>query len=157
MLYSHNNKYPEPLPERIRLSDGRTRTDSSTFTAEEIADAGYVAAGVSPSFDGDTEKVIWNGSSWEVLPLTEIELNNIEQELWSEIRQTRKLKIEEVEWRIFRNLSETRLGITTTTDNLSELDTYVQQLRDITSQSSDPREIVWPAVPGQELDIDPND
>lgn len=155
MLYSHNNNYPEPLPERIRLSDGSTRTDSSTFTAEELADAGYVAVGEYPSFDGDTQKVTWDGSSWQVVALTESELATIQQQLWTEIRESRKLKIEEVEWRIFRNLSETRLGITTTTDNLSELDAYVQELRDITSQSSDPRAIVWPSLPGQASD--PND
>ena len=42
MLYSYNGEYPTDIPERIRLSDGSTRTDSSTYTEEEIADAGYV-------------------------------------------------------------------------------------------------------------------
>ena len=146
MLYSHNNNYPEPLPERIRLSDGSTRTDSSTFTAEELADAGYVAVGEYPSFDGDTQKVTWDGSSWQVVALTESEISAIQKELWDEVRHHRKIKMEEVEWRIFRNLSETRIGITTTTDDLGELDAYMQALRDITN-SSDPSSITWPDVP----------
>ena len=32
MLYSYNGEYPTDIPERIRLSDGSTRTDSSTYT-----------------------------------------------------------------------------------------------------------------------------
>ena len=54
--------------------------------------------------------------------------------------------IKNIEWKISRNLSETRLGLTTTTDNLSDLDTYIQSLRDITNQS-DPYNITWPPIP----------
>ena len=85
MLYSHNNQFPQPLPERIRLSSGLTRTDSSTFTEEEIADAGYVPAGENPSFNDDTEKVIWNGSAWEVVALTDAEIASKTDSLWKEL------------------------------------------------------------------------
>jgi len=146
MLYSYKEQYPGPLPERIRLSDGSTRTDSSTFTEEELTDAGYVAAGDSPPFDGDTQKVVWNGVAWEVVSLTAEEINSRTAELWTEVRETRDLKINEVEWRIMRNLSETRLGITTTTDSISDLDTYIQALRDITSSTTNPLEVVWPTL-----------
>lgn len=37
MLYSRHITTPAPLPHRIRLADGSTRTDRSTFTPEEIA------------------------------------------------------------------------------------------------------------------------
>jgi|TARA_E500000178_G_scaffold353087_1_gene418079 hypothetical protein len=146
MLYSYKGQYPKPLPERIRLSDGSTRTDSSTFTEEELTDAGYVAAGDSPSFDGDTQKVIWNGTAWEVVSLTTEEINSRTAKLWVEVRETRDLKINEVEWRVMRNLSETRLGITTTTDSISDLDTYIQALRDITTSTTNPLEVVWPTL-----------
>lgn len=71
MIYSRNTEHPEPLPEEIRLSSGLIRTDSSTFTAEEIADAGYVAVGEYPEYDSDTQKVIWDGNSWQVIALTD--------------------------------------------------------------------------------------
>lgn len=48
-LYTKNGSYPQPIPFRIRLSDGRTRTDPTSFTAEEIQDAGYVAVSDKPS------------------------------------------------------------------------------------------------------------
>jgi len=155
MLYSHNNQFPKPLPERIRLSSGLTRTDSSTFTEEEIADAGYVSAGESPSFN-DTEKVIWNGSAWEVISLTEEEIASKILALWKEVRETRNEKIKETEWKVFRYQSEVRLGITTTTDDISKLDTYIQELRDITNTTSDPIAVVWPSLQSEENENDEN-
>ena len=48
-LYSYNKSYPQPIPFRIRLSDGRTRTDPSSFTEEELTDAGYTAVPDKPT------------------------------------------------------------------------------------------------------------
>ncbi len=145
MLYSYKGQYPTSLPERIRFSDGSTRTDSSTFTNEELTDAGYVAAGDPPSYDNDTQKVIWNGSSWEVVSLTLSERVSRVSELWAEVRENRDEKIKEVEWRVMRNMSETRQGVDTT-DNITDLDTYIQALRDITSSTTNPIEVVWPTL-----------
>ena len=145
MLYSYKNQYPIELPNRIRLSSGLTRTDSSTFTSEEIADAGYVAVSNEPSYDNKTQKVVWNSGSWEVVSLTSEEIAAHNAFLWDEVRSNRDIKINEVEWRVMRNLSETRIGITTTTDNISDLDTNIQALRDISKQT-DPENITWPVL-----------
>jgi hypothetical protein len=64
-LYSHQGREPKPLPFRITLSDGRTRTDTSSFTVEEIADAGYVEVEEKPIVYYP-QYVIWNGSAWVV-------------------------------------------------------------------------------------------
>ena len=144
MLYSYKGEYPTSLPERIRLSDGSTRTDSSTFTEEELADAGYIEAGDSPAYDSDTQKVIWNGTAWEVVSLTTEEINDRLAELWTEVRANRDNKIKEVEWRVFRYQSEERLGITTHSDNISDLDDYLKKLRDIPQTYSNPNDVVWP-------------
>ena len=64
-LYSKNNQYPTPIPHRISLSDGRTRTDSSTFTTEEIEDAGYIAAPETPTVE-PWQKIHWTGTEWQV-------------------------------------------------------------------------------------------
>ena len=145
MLYSYKGQYPTSLPERIRLSDGSTRTDSSTFTEEELTDAGYIAAGESPAYDNATQKVIWNETVWEVIDLTTEEINSIVNQHWAEVRESRDAKIKEVEWRVMRNLSETRQGLDTT-DNISDLDTYIQALRDITSTTTNPLEVSWPIL-----------
>ena len=146
MLYSHNNKYPNQLPERIRLSNGSTRTDSSTFTEAELLDAGYVSVDAPPTYENRTHRLDWTGSEWSVVGLTTSEIAYATEQRWALIRSDRDQMIKNIEWKISRNLSETRLGFTTTTDNLSDLDTYIQSLRDITNQS-DPYNITWPSIP----------
>jgi len=147
MLYSYQNQYPTELPERIRLSDGRTRTDSSTFTEEELADAGFIPVKDLPSCEGSTHKVIWNNNtiSWEVVPKTDEELAEEQEYIWKELRETRDMKIKEVEWRVFRYQSQIRLGLDPV-DNIEKLDFYIQSLRDITSTVSNPLEVVWPTL-----------
>jgi len=65
MLYSYKNQYPQPIPYRIRLSDGRTRTDPNTFTQEEILDAGYVEVLDSP-VPTKYQVVSWTGVEWNL-------------------------------------------------------------------------------------------
>ena len=146
-LYSYKTEYPTTeIPERIRLSNGSTRTDSSTFTSDELVDAGYVEVSNPPDFNQETHKVIWNGTEWQTISLTEYEISVRNVKRWQEIRETRDAKIKEIEWRIMRNLSETRQGLDTT-DNIADLDSYIQKLRDITSSTTNPLEVSWPSKP----------
>lgn len=146
-LYSYKTEYPSPeIPERIRLSNGSTRTDSSTFTSDELVDAGYVEVSNPPDFNQETHKVIWNGTEWQTISLTESEISAINVKRWQNIRETRDAKIKKIEWRVMRNLSETRQGLDKT-DNIADLDTYVQTLRDITSSTTNPLEVSWPSTP----------
>jgi hypothetical protein len=57
MLYSIRQQRPAPLPFRIRLSNGFTRYAHQPPTAEEIADAGYVAY-TEPAYDAATEQLL---------------------------------------------------------------------------------------------------
>jgi hypothetical protein len=66
MLYSQNGAYPAPLPFRVRLSNGQTRTNPESFTPSEIAAWGFVAVSAPPSFDPNTEALSWTGSAWSV-------------------------------------------------------------------------------------------
>jgi hypothetical protein len=143
-LYSYKTQYPDSnIPERIRLSDGNTRTDSSTFTPEELIDAGYILVEDPPVYDEETHKLIWSGTAFERVGLTDLEIAAKTVRRWAEIRECRDSKICEVEWRILRNQSEVRLGLDPTED-IHQLDVYVQALRDITKQSDDPLKIIWP-------------
>jgi hypothetical protein len=69
MLYSYRQQQPAPLPFRIRLSNGFTRTEPASFTAEQIADAGYVAF-TEPAYDAVTEQLLWVDGAYviEALP-----------------------------------------------------------------------------------------
>ena len=66
------------------------------------------------------------------------------EQAWEEVRQIRDAKIKAVEWRVMRNLSETRLGLTPT-DNITDLDNYIQALRDVTQQENF-ADIVYPEL-----------
>jgi len=59
MLYSLRNQRPAPLPQRIRMPDGFTRTDSSTYTQEEIQAAGFTGPYTEPSYNPSTEQLLW--------------------------------------------------------------------------------------------------
>lgn len=154
MNYSYKGNYPMPLPDRIRLSSGLTVTDKSTFTDEQVADAGYTAVDVQPEFNEHIEKVIWNSEKidWEIIPLTEQEIQALKTKEWANIRSERDEIINSIQWRIQRYESEVRLGLDPTED-IVKLDQYIQDLRDITKQP-DPFNIEWPAlaVTGAEVD-----
>jgi hypothetical protein len=65
-LYSKNGEEPQTLPHRIILSNGKTRTDSSSFTEDELLEAGYVIAPDKPETKESWEIVCWNRNRWEI-------------------------------------------------------------------------------------------
>jgi len=139
MLYSYKQQYPSELPNRIRLSNGMTRTDKTTFTDDEITDAGYTLVPEPPAYDLDRQTLEWSDNQWKV--------NNLPEDLiaanqWARIRSLRDGTISNTMWRVQRVESEQRLGLPST-DDLTKLDEYIQALRDITKQL-DPFNIVWP-------------
>ena len=70
MLYSFRQQRPAPLPFRIRLSNGFTRNDPTSFTTEEILDAGYVGPYTEPPYNPATEQLLWVDGAYviEALP-----------------------------------------------------------------------------------------
>ena len=150
MLYSIKGNYPvETLPHRIRLSDGSTRTDSSTFTADDLSNAGITIVSNPPSYNENTQKLTWNEIEidWEIVDLTQEQLEELTNLAWQNIRKKRDSLLQQVDGKVLRYQSEVRIGITTTTDNISELDTYAQALRDVPSSFSNPEDVVWPTYP----------
>lgn len=146
-LYSFNCQYPityDLLPDRIRLANGLTRTDKSTFTAEELQSAGYAAVDMPPS-PGPNEQLEWDGQRWVLRRLTEEDIKQRDIQQWDSVRSTRDKLLKEVDWRVLRYQSEVRLGVTTT-DNIEQLDQYGNQLRKVTEQA-DPYNITWPIAP----------
>ena len=69
MLYSYRNQRPAPLPQRIRMPDGFTRTDSSTYTQEEIQAAGFTGPYTEPSYNPSTEQLLWVNGEYSIVPL----------------------------------------------------------------------------------------
>lgn len=69
LLYSLNNSRPAPLPFRIRLPGGATRTDPTSFTDDEITAAGYTGPYSEPPYDPATEQLQWADGAYSVVPL----------------------------------------------------------------------------------------
>jgi hypothetical protein len=63
---------------------------------------------------------------------------------WQEIRFQRDQRMKEFEWRYVRHAREVRLNATPT-DNIEQLDDYMQQLADITATFQQPGDVIWPA------------
>lgn len=137
MLYSCNGNYPAPLPNRIRLSNGLTRTNSSTFTTEEIADAGYVQVSDPPTITYP-EVLDWNGTAWIVRQPNQSEIDA----LWI---TTRAECIRQLAASDYKVIKAYEAGVPVPTPWVD----YRQSLRDIYNNVGDwdPYFIDWPEQP----------
>lgn len=127
-LYTKNGAYPAPLPERIRLSSGVTRTDSSTFTASQISSAGYTAVSEPPA-QGEFQHLIWTGTDWSLVDYTNDEIAEIH-------RQERDRLLEETDVYALSDVTMT-----------TKMSTYRQALRDVPQQTGFPTTVIWPTHP----------
>lgn len=137
MLYSYNNGYPASIPNRIRLSDGSTRTDRSTYTPEEIANAGYVQVADQPSVSYPNV-LEWSGTDWNV---REPNTQEIESK-WEEIKRSCQQILVETDYKVIKAFE---LGIPLSQDWV----TYRQDIRNIYNNVNniDPWNVVWPEPP----------
>lgn len=137
MLYSYNGGYPAVIPQRIRLSNGSTRTDSSTYTPEEIEDAGYVQVADQPSVSYPN-KLDWTGTDWN----TRVPNENEVLIQWEFIKKECQKLLSETDYKVIKAYE---LGETL---NQTWID-YRQSLRDIYNNVNnlDPWNISWPALP----------
>ena len=143
-LYSINKNYPtEELPKRIRKSDGTTVTDLKSLSVSELKDFGIVAVDSAPSYDDNTQKISWDGDKWAVSSLSDGELEINKAIAWKKVRLDRDNAIEATQKRIDKYLSEVRRGVSTT-DDISKLDAYIEELRQIPQKQTDPYNITWP-------------
>lgn len=156
-IYSFNNQFPEPLPFRIRLPDGSTRTDPATFSNEELESLGYILAPTPPNIQ-ENQKLEWD-SGWVIVDKS-AETIELEQQskvlgMWAEIRKQRDTLMKDFEWRYDRYNRETRLNLTPS-DKIEDIDNYMQALADITKQP-DPFNIIWPIFAWKDITLTDSD
>jgi hypothetical protein len=134
-LYSYQGQEPQELPERIRLSDGRTRTDSSTFTEEEIASAGFTGPYEKPEYNSEIETQSWNYKlkKWDTIAIPD-------EVFWQKLRTERNSILKDSDW---SQLSDAPL----TSANKTAWATYRQALRDLPENTEDPKNVTWPLQP----------
>ena len=139
-FYSHNGAYPTILPNRIILSNGRSRTDKTTFTPEEIADAGWVAVANPPTATWPN-KLDWDGTDWLVRAPNASET----AERWIEIKKTCQRILDQTDYKVIKAYeSNTQVD--------PSVVTYRQAIRDIYNNVNniDPWSFSWPMSPDDE-------
>lgn len=133
-LYSFKGARPTQLPNRIKLSNGLTRTDRTTFTAEEIADAGWIEVEDPPAVNYPN-KLDWDGENWHVR-----EPNASEVAFkWQEIKDECKRRLLETDYKVIKAVE--------TGQTLDPVMTqYRQELRDLYNNINniDPWTVVYP-------------
>lgn len=81
LLFSDNGAPPAELPQRVRLEDGSTRTDASTFTAAELEAWGFVGPVEVPEHVPSIERLIWRAEQLayvvEPIPAEELEAQRL--------------------------------------------------------------------------------
>jgi hypothetical protein len=137
MLYSHNGNFPTLLPDRIRLSNGMTRTDSSTFTNEEITDAGYIEVADPPSYSYP-DVLEWVGNAWIVRSPNNSDIAN----QWTLVQAEAVRLLSQTDYKAIKAYESGIPLSTPWTD-------YRQALRDIYNNVNniDPFFISWPEQP----------
>lgn len=135
-LYSHNSKYPTPLPFRIRISEGFTRTNPNTFTEDEIISAGYTGPYIKPEYDSKKEVLDWDGTQFYIRPHNSQEL----EEQWNSIRMQRNKLLKDSDW---TQIGDYDINIL----NKDEWEVYRQNLRDIPKNNHNPFDVKWPTTP----------
>lgn len=135
-LYSFQGQKPNELPHRIRLSDGRTRTDNTTFTEEEIADAGFTGPYFEPEHNPETQEIVWNSEtlSWNIIDRDIPQpVEPTEEELFSALRRRRNQFLFESDWTQLQDspLSE---------EDKNKWKIYRQELRDLPNTIENIRE-----------------
>jgi hypothetical protein len=140
-LYSFQGQEPQPLPEKIRFSDGSTRTDASTFTDEDLVNAGFSGPYAIPSFDQEYQKLIWNSDT-----LSFVVEDISDDEIWDRVRKERNRLLKESDWVMAVDAPESL--------NFHEWEMYRQILRDLPSLYEHPKDVIWPDSPEGRPDSD---
>lgn len=141
ILYYRYGEYPTELPHRIRLVDGSTRTDPTTFTDEEISSAGYSVAPEKPeNYDLLTEKIVWDNDRWVVQELSNEEIERLKEKQYKEIQ----FEIKELILKSYKiYVSEVNKPEQERIHNLEDLKAYIENLENII-ETYDGVNFTWP-------------
>lgn len=140
-LYSHQGQEPQELPNKIRLSDGRSRTDASTFTEEELAEIGITGPYERPEYDIEYQRMYWDSES-----LSYVVEDVSDEELWERVRETRNRLLAESDWTMAADIPESV--------NVFEWEMYRQRLRELPQTIESPKNVFFPISPEGRSDED---
>lgn len=134
-LYSYNGEFPKTLPNRIRLSDGSTRTDISSFTDDDLVDSGYIGPLTQPENTESVASISWDSGS------TSFMVVNYDDDYYRNLLQSKvDGYLGHCDWTVASDspLSESLK---------SEWEAYRTSLNGLVAATADPENPVWPDAP----------
>ena len=134
-LYSYNGEVPKPLPNRIRLSDGTTRTDVSTYTSDMLTSLGYVGPITRPTESDSIASIQWDSGSSSYTTTSydsTYYLNKLREDITSYLGHC--------DWTV---ADDSPLS----SSLKSEWETYRTTLNELEAATTDPQNPVWPTAP----------
>jgi hypothetical protein len=147
-LYSLNGDIPKVLPNRIKFSDGKTKTDILTFTENDILRSGFEGPYNIPDYDPDRYIPKWNEETktWDMTDHPVWLGNNFVQPIEQQTEQVREYR------NYLLSLSDwTRLDDNSLTEEQKESwENYRKELRNVPQQDSFDGTIdsaIWPTKP----------
>ena len=134
-LYSFKGEEPARIPNKIRLPDGSCRTDSETFTIQEIEESGYTGPYYYPNIDITKQTVSWDSENLEyiVAYLPKESDSYTEDQLWENVRASRDFLLTVTDWCVADDSP-------ITDEEKIQVSEYRQLLRDWPSTITDPRD-----------------
>lgn len=136
-LYFSNGSDEPVHVSTIVLPGGFVRTNPETFTQDELSAVGLTGPYKKPDHDPATQLVEWDAESTAFVVRSIPE--KTDDEKWEEIRNKRNKLLAESDWSMVVDVPGTI--------NKHEWRLYRQRLRDITTTSEDPDNIIWPVDP----------
>lgn len=148
-LYSMNGEYPTRLG-RIRMPDGTTRTDGTTFTPEEIELAGYTGPYYEPEYDSENQYLEWDSEELEFVVknyaadrflslLKELREEELRKSDWTGLSDAPLTDFEKSRWAIYRqNLRDIPENLDSLPSSRDEVLEIMEEVRKTLSFSSTP-------------------
>lgn len=137
-LYSFKGAYPSKLPNRIKISEGITKTDNLTFTEQDLLLAGWYEVQEPPTVNYPN-RLTWVGEelSWE-----ERAPNQAETAFkWQEIQKECQKRLSATDYLVIKALEKN----TPVDPNIAR---YRQELRDLYNNvnNEDPWFVAYPTI-----------
>lgn len=131
-LYSLRGSEPTTIPNRLKFDDGTTKTDVTTFTEEDIANAGWEGPYNIPEYDPDRYIPRWNSEnmSWYMIDHPVWVDQNTEPTVEQQTNGIREYRNYLLQVSDFSQLPDAPL----TAAEKAEWVIYRQQLRDVPTQ-----------------------
>lgn len=141
-LYSHLGKYPEPLPEKVRLLDSKLTVRVREGLDQALLEqAGWTGPYQIPEYDPSTQVAEWDEKKLEFT----VRKKNVPERLREGESKLAQMRVDRNEM-LRKSDGDVLKFLELGHPVPQELLEYRQQLRDLPANTKDPFNIAWPVL-----------